>query len=257
MLHKVKRNVAAMSTHTIENAEVQDYRQRLDGAAKALKAGLDDIASTERNWTALVGSNFVNFSDRFATSYPDADPLRDVAKETATSSLALLKAFSGRVESTTSQHKRMEALVRAYLGEIEGVEKEIKTALHAAKVELDMYAKKLEALQGKAGAARDEAKIGRNLEKFEAARAAYDDAVVAVTGRQAAVWARRAVAFRALVCRLLSSAGVGHVSVPLHPSLARLRFVEEHRDGVGGNSTLEIRTRVGLGRTETAKAHRG
>lgn len=73
MLHKVKRNVAAMSTHTIENAEVQDYRQRLDGAAKALKAGLEETAATERNWTSLVGSNFVNFADRYV--HPPPPPL--------------------------------------------------------------------------------------------------------------------------------------------------------------------------------------
>lgn len=65
MMHKVKRNVAAMGTHTIENAEVQDYRQRLEGAAKALKTGLEETAATERNWTSLVGSNFVNFADRY------------------------------------------------------------------------------------------------------------------------------------------------------------------------------------------------
>lgn len=65
MMHKMKRNVAAMGTHVIENAEVQDYRQRLDGAAKALKAGMEETAATERNWTSLVGSNFVNFADRY------------------------------------------------------------------------------------------------------------------------------------------------------------------------------------------------
>lgn len=69
-MHKVKRNVAAMGTHTIENAEVQDYRQRLDGAAKALKAGLEETAATERNWTSLVGSNFVNFADRYVRPPP-------------------------------------------------------------------------------------------------------------------------------------------------------------------------------------------
>lgn len=61
----------------------------------------------------------------FATSYPDPDHMRVVAKETATTSLALLKTFNGRVESTTSQHKLMEALVRGYLTEIAAVEKQI------------------------------------------------------------------------------------------------------------------------------------
>jgi len=244
MMHKVKRNVAAMGTHTIENAEVQDYRQRLDVAAKALKVGLEDIAATERNWTALVGSNFVHFSDRFATSYPDADPLRVVAKETATSSLALLKTFTGRVESTTSDHKRMEALVRAYLGEIEGVDKHIKTSLHAAKVELDMYAKKLEALQAKTGSGRDETKIGRNLEKFEAARAAYDAAVETVTARQAAIWARRAVAFRALFVSYFQ-AQASAMSQCLSTLGSTFGFVDEHRDALAHLDT-EMASWVGV-----------
>ncbi|GAB0495230.1 hypothetical protein MMPV_006529 [Pyropia vietnamensis] len=231
MMHKMKRNVAAMGTHVIENAEVQDYRQRLDGAAKALKAGLEETAATERNWTSLVGSNFVNFADRFATSYPDPDHMRVVAKETATSSLALLKTFNGRVESTTSQHKQLEALVRAYLAEIEGVEKDIKTTLQASKVELDMYAKKLEALQAKTGSGRDETKIGRNLEKFEAARTAYDAAVEAVTARQKAIWEKRRVAFTALFCSFFN-AQASAMSACMTTLSATFSFVDDNQDAL-------------------------
>lgn len=167
----------------------------------------------------------------FATSYPDADPMRAVAKETATSSLALLKTFNGRVESTTSQHKQMEALVRVYLAEIEGVEKDIKTTLQAAKLELDMYAKKLEQLQAKTGSARDDTKIGRNLEKFEAARTAYDAAVEAVTTRQKGIWDKRQVAFTALFCGFFSSQATA-MSQCMSTLSDTFSYVDEHRDAL-------------------------
>lgn len=167
----------------------------------------------------------------FATSYPDPDHMRVVAKETATSSLALLKTFNGRVESTTSQHKQLEALVRAYLAEIEGVEKDIKTTLQASKVELDMYAKKLEALQAKTGSGRDETKIGRNLEKFDAARTAYDAAVEAVTARQKAIWEKRRVAFTALFCSFFN-AQASAMSACMTTLSTTFSFVDGNQDAL-------------------------
>lgn len=167
----------------------------------------------------------------FATSYPDADPMRVIAKETATSSLSLLKTFNGRVESTTSQHKQLEALVRVYLAEIEGVEKDIKTTLTAAKVELDMYAKKLEVLQAKTGSGRDEAKIGRNLEKFETARAAYDAAVDTVTQRQKGIWEKRRVAFTALFCSFFNSQATA-MSACMTTLSGTFAFVDGNQDAL-------------------------
>ncbi|KAK1865508.1 hypothetical protein I4F81_008039 [Pyropia yezoensis] len=229
MFHKVKKNVAAMSVHTIEHAELADYRQRLDGASKALKAGLEDIIATERNWTALVGTNFVNFSDRFASYYPDDDPMRDAAKDTASTSLTLLKTFTTRVESTTSQHKLMEALVRGYLTEIAAVEKQIRTTVHGAKVELDMYGKKLGVLQAKTGTARDEGKIGRNLEKFEAARAAYDAAVVVAADRCKGIWDKRRVAFTALFVGYFQAQATAMTSC-LSTLQSTFAFVDSNRE---------------------------
>lgn len=167
----------------------------------------------------------------FATSYPDADPMRVIAKETATSSLSLLKTFNGRVESTTSQHKQLEALVRVYLAEIDGVEKDIKTTLTAAKVELDMYAKKLEVLQAKTGSGRDEAKIGRNLEKFETARAAYDAAVDTVTQRQKGIWEKRRVAFTALFCSFFNSQATA-MSACMTTLSGTFAFVDGNQDAL-------------------------
>ncbi|GAB0497678.1 hypothetical protein MMPV_009015 [Pyropia vietnamensis] len=231
MLHKVKKSVATMSPHVVDNAEVQEYKHRLDGATKALTYGLQVMAATEKNWTTLVGSNFVGFSDRFATLYPDDDPLRAVAKNTATSSMQLMKAFTARTEATGSDPRKMEEKVKAYLAEIEEVDREVKTSLQSAKIELDMYAKKMSSLQAKTGSHRDESKIGRNLEKYDTARQEYENSVAAVVVKQKAVWDKRQLAFSALFVAYFTqqSTAVAHCASVLSGTFA---FADANRENL-------------------------
>lgn len=231
MLHKVKKSVATMSPHVVDNAEVQEYKHRLDGATKALTYGLQVMAATEKNWTTLVGSNFVGFSDRFATLYPDDDALRAVAKNTATSSMQLMKAFTARTEATGSDPRKMEEQVKAYLAEIEEVDREVKTSLQSAKIELDMYAKKMSSLQAKTGNHRDEGKIGRNLEKYDSARQEYENSVAAVVVKQKAVWDKRQLAFSALFVGYFTqqSTAVTHCASVLSGTFA---FADANRENL-------------------------
>jgi len=245
MLHKVKKNVAAMSPHVVDNAEVQEYKHRLDSATRSLTSGLEVMTATEKNWTDLVGKNFSGFSDKFATLYPDDDELRAVAKNTSASSMQLMKMFTARTEATSSDARKMEDQVKNYLAEIAEVDREVKTTLQSAKIELDMYAKKMTSLQAKTGNHRDEAKIGRNLEKYDTARQEYEASVAAVVVKQKAVWAKRQLAFSALFVGYFTqqSTAVKHCATVLDGTFV---FAEANRESLAALNIATVKGDVPL-----------
>lgn len=199
MMHKIKK--AATTTKGTENAEFADFRGRLENLSSYLRESSSALNESERAWKEVCNRQKV-FAEKFANRYPDKDQVRDFSKQSATASQKLVKEFVLKVDGSTAPHWQVDAVVQDYLSEISHVQTEYPTVADAMK-EVTMYTKKVDDLQN--AKKPDEAKIGRNMEKLEEAKAKYEEILDRVVENMKEVYNKRQVALKATYVAYWSS----------------------------------------------------
>lgn len=199
MMHKIKK--ATTSAKGSENAEFADYKGRLESLSSYLRTSSAALNLSEQAWKEVCNRQKV-FADQFANKYPDKDEVRDFGKQSAAASQALVKEFVLKTDGSTAAHWEVDGVVQEYLAEIAEISGEYKAVAEAHK-EVCMYSKKVDDLQKLKKP--DETKIGRNIEKFEEAKKAYEDLLERIVDKMKAVYGKRQVALKATYVAYWSS----------------------------------------------------
>lgn len=199
MMHKLKK--AAHSGKAAENAEFADYKNRLDNLSNYLRSSSAALNASEQAWRDVCNRQ-KQFAELFCNRYPDRDQVREFSKESASASQALVKEFVLKTDGSTAAHWQIDSVVQDYLAEIDGISVEYKPVAEAAK-EVTMYTKKVDDLQ--TAKKPDENKIGRNMEKLDDAKKAYEEILDRVVDKMKSVYNKRQVAMKATYVAYWSS----------------------------------------------------
>lgn len=198
-MHKIKK--ATTNAKGAENAEFADYRSRLENLTTYLRSSSAALNESEQAWKEVCNRQKI-FADKFANRYPDKDQVREFGKQSAAASQALVKEFVLKTDGSTAAHWQVDAVVQDFLAEIAVVQQEYKPVTEAMK-EVTMYTKKVDDLQNVKKP--DDTKIGRNMEKLEEAKRAYDEILDATVERMKEVYNKRQVALKATYVAYWSS----------------------------------------------------
>lgn len=202
MMHKIKKATAhATLKCKPENAEFNDYKQRLENLSSYLKASSKALIESEQAWKEVCIRQ-KQFAETFANRYPDKDDVREFGRQSAAASNALVKEFTLKTDGSTAKHWEVDALVQEYLQEIQEIGSEYRP-LNTASTEVAMYTKKVDDLQK--AKKPDESKIARNMEKLEEAKKAYDEILDRTVDRMKEVYDKRQVALKATYVAYWSS----------------------------------------------------
>lgn len=202
MMHKIKKATAQATLKTKpENAEFNDYKQRLDNLSSYLKASSKALNESELAWKEVCNRQ-KQFAETFANRYPDKDDIREFGKQSASASSKLVKEFLLKTDGTQAKHWEVDAVVQEYLNEIAAIASEYRP-INTASTEVAMYTKKVDDLQK--AKKQDDTKIARNMEKLEEAKRAYDDILDRVVDHMKEVYNKRQVALKATYVAYWSS----------------------------------------------------
>lgn len=202
MMHKAKKLAAGVTTkRTPESAEYVEYCNKLTNLSTYLKASSAALQESERGWKDVCTKQKA-FADAFSNKYPDKDQVRDFAKTSAAKTQGLVKEFVLKTDGSGAPHHELDAIVQAYLGEINAVQEQYKEVMDL-NTEMQMYDKKVKDLSK--GKKVDETKTARNMEKLEAAAAEYEAKLETIVEEMKGVYAKRGVALKATYVAYWSS----------------------------------------------------
>lgn len=216
-MHKIKKATAQATLKTKpQNAEFNDYKQRLDNLTSYLKSSSKALNESELAWKEVCNRQ-KQFAENFANRYPDKDDIREFGKQSASASNKLVKEFTLKTDGSQAKHWQVDAVVQEYLNEIAAISSEYRP-INTASTEVAMYTKKVDDLQK--AKKPDETKIARNMEKLEEAKKAYDDIIDRVVDHMKDVYNKRQVALKATYVAYWSSQlrAFGLVDESLHPT---------------------------------------
>ncbi len=201
-MHKLKKATAQVTLKTApENAEFNDFRNRLENLSTYLKSSSKALNESEQAWKEVCNKQ-KQFAETFVNRYPDKDDIREFGKQSSIASQKLVKEFTLRLEGQQAKHWEVDAVVQEYLAEINSISAEYKP-INAAHTEVAMYDKKVADLQKVKKP--DEAKIARNMEKLEEAKKKYEEILDRVVDHMKEVYNKRQVALKATYVAYWSS----------------------------------------------------
>lgn len=232
MMHKIKK--AAHTGKGSENAEFMDYKGRLENLTTYLQSSSGALNESEKAWKEVCNQQKI-FADRFANRYPDKDAVREFGKQSAAGSQALVKEFVLKTDGSGAAHWQVDSVVQEYLAEITEIQERYKPVNDALR-EVTMYTKKVDDLQN--AKKPDETKIGRNIEKLEERRRAYEELLDEVVDQMKTTYGKRQVALKATYVAYWSSQlrAFNLLDASLEPTR---EFVENAVEPI---SRLQIRT---------------
>lgn len=244
VLHTVKKKTALAASPILSppnNAEYEDYKQRLSSIKRSMQATIASINDNTRRFNKLYIS-IRSFSERYVENYPvEKEATKGVARECEEESQELWDHF---VKETGDwvPYKRIHKQIQVYIDEIRGVESKY-FELKSRKVEMERYQGKLDkialaskepekdGIMGKVDGVLKktkgdiDAKKTRNMVKLKRAKARYLDQLGEVIAEQKGTYSKHEIVFRAALAAYWL-AHDSHVSCLLKSLHKTIEFAE-------------------------------
>lgn len=197
MFHTVKKKIgkAQGTVRGAPNAEFLTRKMQLSNIKHSLKYTSAMLDSANRSWIRQMQDQR-NFSDRFFEAYPTSgDEVHLVAARFAEGSQKLYDSFLREQDSDVKAYQNIHEQVKAYIKEIEAVEK-LYGPLIEARSEADRYQNKIDHLE-RSKKQVDPSKKDRNLQKMDKEKESYKELLADVVAQQNKVYAKHTVVFKA------------------------------------------------------------
>lgn len=203
VFHTIKKKAAFAASPIFNppnNAEYEDYRQRLDSIKRSMIGTLASINDNARRFNKLYIS-IRNFSERFVENYPVEDEdIKATGRECEEEAQELWEHFVKETGDWVT-YKRIHKQIQVYIDEIKAIESKY-FELKSRKVEMERYQSKLDRIalidsepqhEGIRGRVDDvvnktrgdvAARKSRNMLKLKRARTRYLDYLTEVVAAQ-------------------------------------------------------------------------